>query len=230
MAAHLNDETARGAVELILANVPKEDMSEEAKEAKWLVSQGELMELPITQKLLVKRLSSEPDHREDRNPGKFERLLGEKPVRTYVPLLFRPWVMDCTHKGAVHLGEKITLALLQRFYWWIGMADSVKWWIRRCYTCQARKSARSTIRWPLVSLPLPSRPGQMVSFDLLVPLPETKNGNAHVLLVVEVLSRHAEEYTMTKDEKTAKGCASQIVDDYIPRWGCPHTFLSDRGT
>ena len=35
---------------------------------------------------------------------------------------------------------------------------------------------------------------------------------------------------MTKDEKTARGCASKLVDDYIPRWGCPYTFLSDRGT
>ena len=35
---------------------------------------------------------------------------------------------------------------------------------------------------------------------------------------------------MTKDEKTARGCASKIVDDYMPRWGCPHTFLSDPGT
>ena len=34
---------------------------------------------------------------------------------------------------------------------------------------------------------------------------------------------------MTKDEKTARGHASKIVD-YIPRRGCPHTFLSDRGT
>ena len=100
--------------------------------------------------------------------------------------------MDCAHKESVHLGEKVTLNLLQRYYWRIGMADGVRWWIRRCYTCQARKSARSTIRWPLVSLPLPSRPGQMVSFDLLGPvtvyrlpirlpenrpLPEKNNGN-----------------------------------------------------
>ena len=35
---------------------------------------------------------------------------------------------------------------------------------------------------------------------------------------------------MTKDEKTARGCASKIVDDYMPRWGCPHTFLPDGGT
>ena len=26
------------------------------------------------------------------------------------------------------------------FIRWIGMGESVKWWIRRCYTCQARKS------------------------------------------------------------------------------------------
>ena len=35
---------------------------------------------------------------------------------------------------------------------------------------------------------------------------------------------------MTKHEKTTRGCDSKIVDDYIPGLGCPHTFLSDRGT
>ena len=40
-----------------------------------------------------------------------------------------------------------------------------------------------------------------------------------------------EGYAMTKDEKTARGCASNlVVDEYTPRWGCPHTLLSDRGT
>ena len=204
--------------------------TEDKKEVKRFASQGELMELLNSQKLLVKRLSIEPARREDRNSGRFERVLGEEPVRAYVPLLLRPWVMDCIHKEAVHLGEKVTLALLQRYYWWIGMADSVNWWIRRYHTCQARKNARRAIRWPLVSLPLPSRPGQMVSFDLLGPLPETKNGNVYVFLIVDLLSRHAEGYAMKEDEKTARSCASGIVDDYIPRWSRPHTFLSDRGT
>ena len=67
--------------------------------------------------------------------------------------------------------------------------------MRRCYSCQAKKSARSTIRWPLVSLPLCSRPGQMVSFDLLGPLPETKNGNVYVFLI-DLFSRHTEGYAM----------------------------------
>ena len=142
-----------------------------------MVSQGELKELSNTRKLSVRRLTLEPGHRDDRNPERLERLLEDEPVKTYVPLLPRPWAMDCTHKKTVHLGEKVTLNMLQRHYWWIGMADSFKWWIQRCYTCQARKTARNTIRWPLVSLPLPTRPGQMIYFNLFWPLPETEQGN-----------------------------------------------------
>ena len=34
---------------------------------------------------------------------------------------------------------------------------------------------------------------------------------------------------MTIEEETARGCATPMVDDYIPKCGCPHTHLSDRG-
>ena len=203
----------------MLANISVGDISDEVipetvekREVQRLMAQGELLELSDSKKVLVKRLAVEPAHRDDRNPGRFERLLGEEPVRTYVPLLPRPWVMDCALKEDVHLGEKVTLTLLQRYYWWIGMADSVKWWIRRCYTCQARKSARGTVRWPLVSLPLPSRPGQMVPFDLLGPLPETKNGNVYVfLIIVDLFSRHAEGYIC--DDQRREDCQGMCLTD-----------------
>ena len=194
------------------------------QEVKRLVAQGELVELPNSEKLLVRRPSRVPADRPHRHPGQYERLLVDEPVRTYVLLLLPPWTMDCAHKEAVHLGQKVTPGLLQRFYWWIGMAKSVKWWIRRCYTCQARKSTRQTVRWPLISLPLPNRPGQMVAFDLLEPLPTTAKGNAYVFLVVGSFSRHAEAYAITKEEKTMEGCAARLVHDYIPRWGAHTPF------
>ena len=120
-----------------------------------LLDQCELMVLPEhdDRKLLVRRPTREPISRSNRKPGRYERLLGNEPVRVYVPLLLRPWVMDRAHKEAVHLGEKVTLALLERYYYWVGMASSIKWWLRRCYACQARKKAIYTLRWPLVSLP-----------------------------------------------------------------------------
>ena len=59
------------------------------------MTQGELLEFSDSKKLLAELLAVEPAHRDDRNPGRFERLLGEEPVRTYAPLLLRPWVMYC---------------------------------------------------------------------------------------------------------------------------------------
>ena len=49
------------------------------------------------------------------------------------------------------------------------------------------------------------------------------------MLVVDLFSRHAEGYALSADEKPTQGCAAKLVLHYIPRWGCPHTFLSDRG-
>ena len=97
------------------------------QEVKRLVAQGQLLELPSSENLLFRRPSRAPADRPDRHPVQYERLLGDEPVRTYVPLLLRPWVMDCAHNEAVHVGEKVALGLLPRFYWWIGMAEGVKW-------------------------------------------------------------------------------------------------------
>ena len=39
--------------------------------------------------------------------------------------------MDRAHNEPVHLNEKVTLVMFQRYSWWIGTADSGRWWIRR---------------------------------------------------------------------------------------------------
>ena len=75
--------------------------------------------------VLVRRPTREPVPRPNRKPGRYERLLGDEPVRVYVSLILRQWVMDRTHKEAVHLGEKVTLAMPERYYYWVGMASSV---------------------------------------------------------------------------------------------------------
>ena len=110
------------------------------------------------------------------------------------------------------------------------MSPSVKWWIRHFLVCQAAKTSRRAPRWPLISLPLPSWPGEMVSFDISGPLPKTRNGSKYVLLIVDLFSRHAEPYTFTAEEKTAKGCASTSANEYVTRWGCPKLLLSDKGS
>ena len=156
--AQSRNTTARQVIKLLREKANREDVpSDELKnrdidpDEVWrLLGQCELMALPDhdNRKLLVRHPTREPAPRPNRKPGRYERLLGDEPVRVYVPFILRPWVMDRTHKEAVHLGEKVTLAMLERYYHWVGMTSSVKWWIGKCCACQARKKTRETVRWP----------------------------------------------------------------------------------
>ena len=54
--------------------------------------------------------------------GRADCLLNDEPVRIYVFLLMRPWIMQACHSTAsCHLGTTRALRMLGRFYWWIGM-------------------------------------------------------------------------------------------------------------
>ena len=96
-------------------------------------------------KLLVRRSTREPIPRPNRKPGRYERLIEDEQMQVYVPLMLQLWVMDRIHKEAVHLGEKVTFSMLERYYYWVGMASSIKWGIRRCYA--ARLARRREIRY-----------------------------------------------------------------------------------
>ena len=84
----------------------------------------------------------------------------------------RPWVLHTCHSTtSSHLGVSRTLSMLRRFYWWIGMDASPCWWLRRCLKCQARKTSRQTIRWPTLSLSLPTTPASSSAWATLAPYP-----------------------------------------------------------
>ena len=128
------------------------------------------------------------------NPGGLAaRFLHDEPTRIYVPLLMRPWIMQACHANdSCHLGVARTLSMLERFYWLIGMSVCTRWWLRRCLPCQARKSSRQTVRWPILSLPLPSGPGVAVSVDYFGPLPVASRGDSYILLFTNRFSRRAD--------------------------------------
>ncbi len=150
--------------------------------------------------------------------------------RVYVPMLMRPWVLQTCHATtSLHLGVTRTVRMLARFYWWVGMDASARWWIRRCLTCQARKTSRQTIRWPILSLPLPNGPGIAVSVDYFGPLPLTPRGNVHILLFTDRFSRRADMFPVSAAQFTAAGTADIFINEYITLWGCPVTLLSDNG-
>ena len=162
--------------------------------------------------------------------GRASCLLNDDLVCIYVPLRMRPWIMQVCHSTAsCHLGTTRTLRMLERFYWWIGMNVCTRWWLRHCLKCQARKTPRLTVRWPIITMPLPEGPGVAVSVDYFDSLPTTPRSNTYILLFTDRFNRRADLFLVTAAEFTAEGTANILVNQHIPLWGCPRTILSANG-
>ena len=138
---------------------------------KELVGKGRLHTTDDDIVLLVRNPTLPPTSSDKPNSvGQAACLLNDEPVRIYVPLLMRPWIMRVCHSTvSCHLGTAHTLRILERFYCWIGMNACTRWWLRHCFKCQARKTPRLTVRWPIISMPLPEGPGVAVSVDYFGP-------------------------------------------------------------
>ena len=58
-----------------------------------------------------------PNSTESGSVGRAACLLHDEPIRIYVPLLMRPWIMQACHSTvSCHLGTTRTLPMLERFY------------------------------------------------------------------------------------------------------------------
>ena len=66
--------------------------------------------------LLVRNPTSPPTPDVPSSMGRAACLLSDEPVRIYVPLLMRSWIMQACHSTASgHLGTTRTLRMLERF-------------------------------------------------------------------------------------------------------------------
>ena len=161
--------------------------------------------------------------------GQVACLLNDGPVRIYVPLLMHPWIMQACHStGSCHLGTTRTLRMQERLYWWIGIIMCTLWWLRHCLKCQAQKKPRLTVRWSIITMPLPEGPGVAVSVNYFGLLPVTPRGNTYILLFNNRFSRRADMFPVTAAEFTAEGTYNILVNQYISLRVPAHHTLGQR--
>lgn len=170
----------------------------------------------------------QPDNASNPSGGRYPRLLGREPTLIHVPLLIRPWVVQGFHTDmSCHLGWTRTLQILEGYYWWVGVESCTRWLVRPCLKRLARKTSHNSIRWPIISMPLPNGSGELVSFDHFGPLSTTARGHSCILRTSYRFSRHSVMHTAFNAEFTAEGGASMLVEQFIPVWGCPSKVPSD---
>ena len=125
-----------------------------------------------------------------------------------------------------HLGYSKTLHKLKQKFYWDGMRQDVENWIQSCQGCLTRKSPTHPIRQPMVPISAVA-PWQMVTIDIVGPLPRSSKGNQWILVMQDRFSKWPECAALRN--VTAPTVARTFLIQVVTRHGIPLVVSSDRG-
>lgn len=150
--------------------------------------------------------------------------------RAYVPESLRHQVLKGHHDipAAGHPGRDRTLELVSRNYYWPRMSRYVATYVGSCDLCNRTKIQRTKPFGTLKPNEVPERPWQVITFDLIVELPESQGYDA-IFVVVDRFTKMI-HIAPTTTEVTTIGIA-RLLRDMIWRYhGLPEVVISDRGS
>jgi len=137
--------------------------------------------------------------------------------RIVIPEDMRREMLVRIHEG--HMGITKSRLRAQDAVWWPGISSDIKTTIEQCYHCQVHKPSQKAE--PLQPRPLPERPWQNISMDML------EYGGRNYLAVIDEYSRWLEVIHMSN-------ISSQEVimklKNLFSRWGVPEKVTSDNGS
>jgi len=151
--------------------------------------------------------------------------------RVYVPdsITLQEEIITKHHDSelAGHPGYTKTYKLITRNYWWPRILEDIKRYVAGCERCQVTKPNRQPKRNHLHPNEVPQNPWEIVSIDLIGPLPESA-GYDGILVIVDRFSKMA-RYIPINMNITAQGVAKISWDQVFKNMGIPQKVISDRG-
>jgi len=153
--------------------------------------------------------------------------------RCYVPddLTLRRNVVQKYHDivSAGHPGRLATQILVQRDYWWPGMATFIRNYVDGCAICQQHKINHHPICPPLQLIaPEKQRPFSLITMDFITDLPPS-DGYDSIMAVVDQGSSKGAIFMPCNKNIDATGTATLLLDSLYRRYGLPDKAISDRG-
>lgn len=142
-----------------------------------LASNAALVEASHDGEAVLLLVCKPPTRKSELPTGHVACLPNDHPTKILVPMMPRPLVLQrCNAVRSYHFGVLRTLRVLEFFFWCVGVDQCVRWWLGRCFKCEARMNSRRIVRRPMISILLPNGSGEAISLDYLRPLPTTRNG------------------------------------------------------
>ena len=107
-----------------------------------------------------------------------------------------------------------------------GIRTDVENYVKKCTVCAHRTSPVNLNRAPMGNI-AGGEPFTFWAMDYMGPLPETTQGNKHILVVVDHFTKWCEAFA-TPDQK-ASTVASLLISRIFSRFGPPAVLHSDQG-
>jgi hypothetical protein len=130
--------------------------------------------------------------------------------------------------AAGHPETKRMLALLtRRGHQWKGIQKDVMAYVRGCVACQKNKSRVGPFTGELHPFNIPGTPWEVMAWDLIGPLPESRTYNAIVTMVdikTKAIKLEPADITIT-----ARGAVIVMKNRVFREDGLPAKVISDRG-
>lgn len=125
-----------------------------------------------------------------------------------------------------HQGIKKTTSLLKDRYFWPSLNKDVEEYVSQCISCNQRKTGKRN-RAPMAKFNPTLEPFELVSLDIVGPLPVSRNGNRYLLTFIDYLTRYCEAIPI--HYQTADIVAKEFVHKIVTRHGVPKRLLTDQG-
>lgn len=127
--------------------------------------------------------------------------------------------------GGGHFGQNATIRKISERFWWPGIANSVREFVRKCPHCQ---KANPSNRPPPATLhPIKvSHVFHRWGIDVVGPLKETPRGNKYLLVATEYVTKWAEVEAVA--QKSAQN-VHQFLMNLVFRFGAFDVLLHDQG-
>ena len=126
-----------------------------------------------------------------------------------------------------HLGINKTIKRIKKQFYWKGMKDEVKAYIKNCESCQKNKITNKHVQQPMI-ITTSSRPFEKVFLDIVGPLVTTLSGNTYILTIQDDLTKYSLGVPLPNHQ--ANTVAEAFVTQFVCMHGIPETILTDQET
>ncbi len=115
---------------------------------------------------------------------------GRPPTPTYIPRSQRTSLIHTAHTslGTGHPATNQTLSLIKDCFWWPGMANDIRRYVRGSLECATAKTPHHLPSGKFLPLPIPRCPWSHLEVDFVTDLPAS-DGNTCILVTVDRFSK-----------------------------------------